>query len=198
MKLKKNKLLILYVFIGMLFGCSTVGRNFDVQRPGEFRLAEGSFQEYQNALGIPFATSTKTANGSTYKIAVYMFAESGGVKMLRLEFKNDLLNAFVYLNSLGDSTSRADIRAANTIVMGQSKEEVLSVLGEPSGKSLCPNTLEEYKSICVDSTEVWYWGEKVKEGWRELKIAFGADSKVVDTGTVKIIKNSQKEDPGFH
>jgi hypothetical protein len=81
------------------------------------------------------------------------------------EFKDDELNAYLYSSSFDPDKTRIDLTKVDRIKIGLSTEnDLLSLLGKPSGKALCPSALGEYKDKCAKDSEVWAWMEIGKSG----------------------------------
>ncbi len=79
-------------------------------------------------------------------------------RVLALEFKNGKLNAFEYVSSFDEHQTHVSPDMVNQISSHVStKTDVLKALGKPSGKALCPSTLEDFKDQCKKCVEIWAW-----------------------------------------
>lgn len=61
-----------------------------------------------------------------------------------LEFKEDILNAKIYNSGFKEDITAFNLNESVKIKPGiSSKDDVIKFLGQPSGKALCPSTLED-------------------------------------------------------
>jgi len=149
----------------MLTLCScSAGLRFNHDKVATLDLHQFKSTEYVNLLDEPFRTSnTVTADGK-YKHAWYYSALRdyliGNVsrRTLLLEFKDEELNAYLYMSSFDSDKTQLDLPKVDQIKIGiSSKNDLLSLLGKPSGKALCPSVWGEFKDRCAKASEVWAW-----------------------------------------
>jgi hypothetical protein len=186
-----------------LFLCScSAGLRFNHDKVAALELRQLRSTEYVNLFDEPFRTSnTVTADGK-YKHAWYYSAIRdyliGNVsrRTLLLEFKDDELNAYLYTSSFDTDRTQIDLSKVDRIKIGaSSKNDLLPLLGKPSGKALCPSVWGEFKDKCAKASEVWAWMKIDKtgsvlridnRGSKSLFVAFDPAGLVVD---LKAIEN---------
>ena len=151
-------------FIGMFVllsaGCATVGYSFNYQNRSQLHIGTTTYAQALAFLGTPRLSNVTDAASET-KILQYMYA-TGSLfgatsRVLLLEFRNDVLNAYVYNSSFpGDSTDFPFSSTANIQPGRSTRSYVKSLLGEPSGGGVCPCELFARASDLA-GTEVWIW-----------------------------------------
>jgi hypothetical protein len=147
----------------ILTGCASVGHDFNYSATSTFELGQLNKSECQNLIGgEPFKTSVVTDNNGNFEIIRYEYAH-GNIATLKsrlviLEFKNDLLNAYVRTSSFDEDKTDYPADRTKDIKKGIStKNEVSTLLGIAQGRGRCPSNLEDYKLRCTNGAEVWSW-----------------------------------------
>ncbi|MBP7216467.1 MAG: hypothetical protein KBA46_04195 [Candidatus Omnitrophica bacterium] len=187
------------LLIFLLCGCVTLGKKFNYEHVSSLRLGALSRNECREAFGAPYrASSEKNLDGSFEKL-VYYFSNSNifdslSTRTLHLEFKDEMLNAYDYVSSFDKDKTKVTIEGIDKIKIGQSsKTDALKLLGEPTGKALCPTTLYSLKDKCENGGEMWVWRQNSKfsiynpeaENKTEIYLIFDKNSMVVDINTYK-------------
>ena len=69
------------------------------------------------------------------------------------------------------------------------KNDVLTLIGKPYGKALCPSMLGFYKDMCPKASEIWAWSQFEKtnaiesndpRGSKSLFVLFDTNGHVID------------------
>lgn len=161
--MKTYNLWTLISAISILSAC-TSGYQFKSERFADLDLHKVKGSEYASIFGEPFKTNNMIVSGDKYQIAIYhfgfrpFFLGNPSVRTLLLEFKNDELNAYLYASSFNSDKTSVDISKVDNIKIGISaKDDVLTFLGSPHGKAICPSQLQEFKDNCAKAQEVWEW-----------------------------------------
>jgi len=157
----------LAIMAGLLFlcfsSCATVGKKFNFEFTPELELGKTTRSQAVTMLGPDYESTEVTNKDGSFKILSYTYAKGSlagaNVRHLRLEFKQDVLNAHVYLSSFAEDATDFNYPASESIEIGIStKENLLQMLGKPSGKGNCPTTLEDFNSKCDNNDhEIWSW-----------------------------------------
>lgn len=181
--LKISRYLATGVLFVMMAGCASVGKKYNYQNVNSLRLGISNQEEAKSLIGAPLKSTTTTNADGTYEILqyTYAYANLGGAKarVLLLEFKNGVLNGYVYNSGFSEDSTAFVIGGADKVNRGSStKADVLGFLGEPSGKAMCPSTLADFKDIAGASGEVWAWIHTTKSK--------GLDTSTIKTRTVKV------------
>jgi len=163
--MKNIFLLTMYVVIlaAMLTGCASVGHDFNYAVTSSLELGQLKKSEYQNLIGDePTKTSVINDNNGNYEVVCYVYSHANiataKARTVILEFKNDLLNAYVRTSSFDEDKNEYPSDRASEIKKGiSSKKDILTLLGKAHGKGKCPSTLADYKERCTKGAEVWSW-----------------------------------------
>jgi outer membrane protein assembly factor BamE (lipoprotein component of BamABCDE complex) len=160
-----------------MVGCATVGKNFNYQKKAELRLGATTQEEAVQLIGKPLKSSSITKGDGRFEVLQYTYASAnlGGAqaRVLFLEFKNGILNAHIFNSGFPEDSTAFNMDAAEQVKRGSStKTDVAQIMGEPSGKAFCPTTLNDFKDMASNSTEIWSW-------------IYTSKSKGLDTSTIK-------------
>jgi hypothetical protein len=186
---------IFLITITMLLCSCTAGLMFNYNKAADLDLYQLKSTEYTDLFGAPLRSTNMTTGDGKYK-HVWYYSSSKALssrvsrRTLFLEFKDDQLNAYVYASSFDIDKTRADLLKVDHISIGTStKSDVLTLMGKPYGKALCPSLLGDYKDKCTKPKEIWAWIEfdKTTSVWnndprgnKSVFVMFDASGKVID------------------
>ncbi|MBK7497908.1 MAG: hypothetical protein IPI19_02090 [Ignavibacteriales bacterium] len=194
---------ILFSFLPILiliYGCGT-GRQFTVNPATDLKIDSTKVFDVETLFGKPEEVKTIDENNVSSKIHVYFYAQKPGyfsyvsMKNLELEFIKNTLNGYIYQNSFGEPNTNFTDTLKNIIEIGVSKKnDVLSVFGEPSGKTNLPTNLINYTlglntvKIVPEANDAWVYSLKYFEDvystpkpyYKFLIFFFNSDQKVID------------------
>ena len=67
------------------------------------------------------------------------------------------------MSNFDEDATLFNYAASKQIEIGKStKQDVLKRLGKPAGKAYCPTNIEDYKSRCENTSEIWVWAYTTK------------------------------------
>jgi hypothetical protein len=117
---------------------------------------------YQTLFGKPSAAEFKENVDGKFELARYVYAHanmgSARARILDLEFRDGLLNAFHYASSFDKDKTVMNSEQLKQIQRGSSnKSDVLRILGKPHGRALCPSYNADFKDKCGKGNEIWVW-----------------------------------------
>ncbi len=99
---------------------------------------------------------------------------------MALEFKDGLLNGYVYYSSFDEDRTKVPRSNIDGIIIGKStKDDILTLFGKPHGKILCPTTFSNLKVKCDKATEIWLWNQ-LERGYKMMAVSFNKDGEVID------------------
>ncbi|KQA24873.1 hypothetical protein AAY53_17045 [Vibrio metoecus] len=149
--MKLVKFVTSVVFAVLITGCAA-GVNFKKMDESQLILGKTTKQEVLLSMGKPNGKGANTFNGIELDIINYAYAQVGGDAVLPgvtparsqgLLFKNGVLVGKEYTSSFSVDSTLFDLEKAKTIIKGQSKEEVISIMGPTRGEYLYPIIEEE-------------------------------------------------------
>jgi hypothetical protein len=101
-----------------------------------------------------------------------------------LEFKDGLLNGYLYWSSFAEDKTHAHLSNINKLRIREStKNDAMLLLGKPHGKFLCPTTFAHVKVKCDKASEIWFWNELRTDNMRRIVVSYDQDGKVIDIET---------------
>jgi hypothetical protein len=154
--------LFIIALLSFSFGCASVGKEFNYQNRTELVLDETTKMEALALFGEPVSTTVVNDNGEPYEVVQYLYSYGnlGGAsaRILVMDFKDGKLNAYVYNSGFPEDATEFNFSAAESIKKGvDTKEKIIQLLGEPTGKCRGVSVLGDYKTRCAEGTEVWSW-----------------------------------------
>ena len=154
---------IIYFALGviLLSGCTTMGKPFEYDNAKTLRLGDLKIGDYKQVFGNPKKTSIEKNKDGEFEKAFYYSATVSifGVKskQMFLEFKNGILNAYHYGGNQKEGINFDSSRIKDISIAESKKSNVSNILGEPSGKGLCPTTVYPTNIKCETGGEIWTW-----------------------------------------
>jgi hypothetical protein len=155
--------------VGWLAGACVLGacaaREFNLRDTTALELGRLRESEYPSLFGNASSVRSTDVAGEPRKIVWF---ESGSHtpdrscgRTLRLEFREQTLNAYLGSSSCRDDATSVDRRKIDDLkpALGKmSREELATSLPRPAGKARCPTALSEYRTRCDQGAlEVWAW-----------------------------------------
>lgn len=144
--MKMLKTSIIALFVAAIAGCAA-GVNFKKMTGDQLVLGKTTKDAVVASMGKPTGKGTNTFNGVELDIINYAYAKVGGdaalpgVTPARSQgflFKNGVLVGKEFTSSFAADSTLFDIEKAKTVVKGQTKDQVVSLLGAPQGEYLYP------------------------------------------------------------
>jgi hypothetical protein len=125
----KSAVLLTLVAACLSAGCATVGQSFQHENVQKLDLGQLRSSEYRLMFGEPRSVNkTTNANGEFEAVRfIHAYADLGTAtaRVLDLEFRNGLLNAYLYVSGFSEDKTTVDRSLVNDIKTGQTKDEVL-------------------------------------------------------------------------
>ncbi len=77
--------------------------------------------------------------------------------MSYLEFREDILYAYITVSSFDNDSTNFSYTKSKEIKVGDSIDEVVKRIGEPSGMGKCPMNTGKFSGFCKDGEYTWMW-----------------------------------------
>ena len=140
-------------------------REFSLRDTTSLELGRLRESEYASLFGNASSVRSTDVAGEARKVVWF---ESGSHspnrscgRTLRLEFREQTLNAYLGSSSCRDDATTVDTRKIEDLkpaIGKMSREELATSLPRPAGKARCPTALSEYRTRCDQGAiEVWAW-----------------------------------------
>lgn len=82
---------------------------------------------------------------------------SGRARMSYLEFRENILYAYITVSNFDNDSTKFNYTKSKEIKVGDSIDEVIQKIGEPSGKGKCPMNTGRYSGFCKKGEYTWMW-----------------------------------------
>lgn len=186
----RTALLGMFVLVST-WSCASAGSNF--VRPAEesITLGKTTADQIYTRFGKPFREGATVRNNNQIKSVTYSYSEAAAYvqkvpsRTIAFFFHNGLLVGYEFLSSFDeDKTDFDDTRAAQIRKGETTQDQVVQLLGLPTGRHIYPVVKEQ------DQTAIAYnylrmekppmGGAPVQASRKYLLVVFGADGKVAD------------------
>jgi len=185
-----------------LCSCVSVGTKFPIPTADQLAFGKMTADEALVKFGHPRDFWSKTTTNGTYILYTYIYGQAdlskASWRILLLEFRDGELNGYIGASTFSNDKTKFNPAIVNQLKDGVGKltrDDVVNLVGQPSGKALCPSILKDFKDSCDKNTEIWGWlmSDNTdlwirREGSvSELRVAFDANGKISD---VELIQNT--------
>ncbi|MEW8441275.1 MAG: outer membrane protein assembly factor BamE [Candidatus Thiodiazotropha taylori] len=144
--MKKLKLITSMLIVALIAGCAA-GVNFKKMEENQLVLGKTTKQDVLTFMGKANGKGANTFNGIELDVLNYAYAKVGGGSALPgvtparsqgLLFRDGVLVGKEYTSSFSSDSTLFDTDKAKTIIKGQTKEDVVFIMGLPKGEYLYP------------------------------------------------------------
>jgi hypothetical protein len=144
--MKNLKSLMLVSMIMFMTACAA-GVNFKKMSEDQLVLGKTTKENIMLSMGKPNFKGAKTLNGVDLEVMTYAYAKVGGDAVLPgvtparsqgLLFKDGVLVGKEYTSSFAEDNTVFDLTKAKSVVKGQKKSDVLTLLGSAKGEYIYP------------------------------------------------------------
>ncbi len=162
--------LLLITITSSLYGCWPVvpaskgGRDFKSSFKDELTLGRTKKEEVVNFLGEPLESKIKKINGIDHEQYVYhyelgQFPKPHVIRMLVVEFRNDIVHGYVFISSIPQDRTDFDDKNFERIEVNITKKtDIINLFGSPHGRTLLPSALAPRDRTDPDNAvEVWLY-----------------------------------------
>lgn len=159
---KINSIIVFTLVTILIISCASAGKMFNYQNRTQLVVGETTLNQAIQYIGKPDSQETKSNKDGDFTIIKYSYAyakQSGvSVRLLWMEFKNDTLNAKIFNSGFKEDNTDFNYDSYKKIKVNEStKQDVLTIIGEPTGIANCPSSLLDFSTKCASATNVWFW-----------------------------------------
>jgi hypothetical protein len=179
--------------LALLFtGCASSKGQFNHENRSSFVIGKTSEKEVLQLMGgepghVSMAADEKGSRDTMSYFNYESIAFSSFLyRSIELEFRDNLLNGYLYTTTFTEEAINPEFGGLSQITKDTSNRfDVLRVMGEPSGKALCPTGFSSELLIhCSNGTELWMWkANEPKPGhYKQVRITFNRNGIVSGVG----------------
>jgi outer membrane protein assembly factor BamE (lipoprotein component of BamABCDE complex) len=183
-------------------GCATTAPVWKASALESLEIGKSTRADSEKLFGAPRVTESRSDANGTFEYLYYKTqAERGGmgrVRLLTLEFKDKVLNGYLFGSSFdGDRTGFTTANIPKVVPAGSTKEQVQELLGKPAGRFRCPTGITDMRVKCgLIEREIWLYLDlegvplltpgRERSGWfgSNCEISFDEYGLVSDISTV--------------
>lgn len=190
----KGKIVFVLLLVVICTACSS-GRDFVRPTDSSFVLGKTTIQEIRQHYGEPSREESVKAGatGEPIKLLMYSYAFSRlrglptTVRVMSCFFHNDILVGYDYKSDFPEDNTNFDETKINRIIKGVSQErEIISLIGNPTGRDIYPLTDMNSKSLSYNYMES---NAQLQIFSKFLLILLDKDGIVTD---IKFVSNGRK------
>ena len=169
----------------LVSGCATsVGGDFAYGEIPSLEVGKSRVEDYRVVIGQPQTVTIEDTDDGRIEIARFLYGHgslgSAAGRALFLEYKDGLLNSYIYSSSFDDGTSVLDTGRISQIERGTSTlEHAIETLGEPTGIAICPSRAPSFADRCDGVEKVYAWSLVEKTVSRSFFLGINSDG-IVD------------------
>ena len=138
-----------------------LGAPYNYKYNHELRLDKTTVDDAIAQYGKPMERYHVKSQVASYVFLRYYSTDlslfSGKVRMSYLEFREDLLYAYITISSFQNDSTSFSYTKAKEITLGQTIDEVIAYLGEPAGMGKCPMNTGKFSGFCQSGEYTYMW-----------------------------------------
>ncbi len=173
--MKKVFIILLFLFTTLSAGIVEAGSDFNYKYNDRLKLNETTLDLVTEYFGTPSERYDINTSVAQYVVLRFYMANiklfTGKARLTYMQFKNGVLNAYVYGSNYNRDKTKFDFQKAKEVKVGQSLEEITELIGKPTGKSNCPVNTGQFSGFCQKGKYTWLWFYAKKQGIVDLEHA---------------------------
>lgn len=140
--MKTIKTILIAGVIALTTGCAGQ-QSFVKPAPDRLRLGVSSEAQIVAAVGKPTETSEAVVNGETVKFVAYRYRDGTDNRSVLYSLHNDKMVGEELDSNYDEDSTKFDTVAIRDVKVGMSKEQVLAIMGKPSGHIQWPRIADK-------------------------------------------------------
>ena len=153
-------LLLLLIPIWTVYAVE-LGAPYNYKYNQKFRLNTTTVDDALAQYGTPRERYHVKSQVASYVFLRYYSTDmslfSGKARMSYLQFRDNLLYAYISISSFNNDSTDFSYTKAKDVVLGESIDAVIHRLGEPSGMGKCPMNTGKFSGFCKSGTYTYMW-----------------------------------------
>ena len=137
------------------------GNEFNYKYNTYLKLNETTLDLVIEHFGKPSERYDINTSVAQYVVLRFYMADiklfTGKARLTYMQFRNGVLNAYVYGSNYNLDNSKFDFSKAKKVKIGQSMDEIIELIGKPTGKSNCPVNTGQFSGFCKKGKYTWLW-----------------------------------------
>jgi len=138
-----------------------LGTPYNYKYNNELRLDKTTVDEAIAQYGRPNERYHVKSQVASYVFLRYYSTDlslfSGHARMSYLEFRDNLLYAYITVSSFENDNTRFSYSKAKEVKVGDVIDDVFTRIGEPSGMGKCPINTGKYSGFCKKGSITYMW-----------------------------------------
>ena len=138
-----------------------LGSSYNYKYNHKLQLDKTTVQDAIEQYGKPMERYHVKSQVASYVFLRYYSTDlslfSGKARMSYLEFRENLLYAYITVSNFDNDSTNFSYTKAKKIKVGDTIDEVVYRIGEPSGMGKCPMNTGKFSGFCKNGEYTWMW-----------------------------------------
>jgi len=138
-----------------------LGTPYNYKYNNQLRLGKTTVDDAIAQYGQPNERYHVKSQRYTYVFLRYYSTDmslfSGRARMSYLEFRENLLHAYITVSNFDNDSTKFSYSKSKEISVGESIDTVIALIGEPSGMGKCPINTGRYSGFCKKGKYTYMW-----------------------------------------
>ena len=156
-----HKIILLLMAPFFILLAVELGTPYNYKYNNELRLDKTTVDDAIAQYGKPNERYHVKSQVASYVFLRYYSTDlslfSGHARMSYLQFRENLLYAYITVSSFENDTTRFSYSKAKEVKIGDAVDAVFARIGEPSGMGKCPMNTGKYSGFCKKGSITYMW-----------------------------------------
>jgi len=155
------KIVWFFLFISLTVEAVELGNLYNYKYNNHLELGKTTVQDAIAQYGRPHERFDVNSQLYSYVFLRYLSTDlslfSGQARMSYLEFRENILYAYITVSNFDNDSTKFNYAKAKVIKVGDTIDEVINMIGIPSGKGKCPINTGRFSGFCKKGEFTWMW-----------------------------------------
>ena len=156
-----NKIYFVLLLVFMNLSAVELGAKYNYKYNHQLQIGKTTVEDAISQYGQPNERFHVKSKLYSYVFLRYYSTDmslfSGKARMSYLEFREDILYAYITVSSFQNDSTKFNYTKAKEVKVGDTIDEVIYKIGPPSGKGKCPMNTGKYSGFCKKGEYTWMW-----------------------------------------